>query len=186
MRSWPGERIADTLGESADKLRAAVGSASTDQLQQDVDLVFTKMPLWQATGVSTLEAVLHNWDAHARREPGATIPTPWAVTLGQAMANWASMIANRESAVDASGAYLLQVADGVGPVTITAQDGNVTAERGAAGAPDVTLHLTADQYVRLITGRLPLQPAIESGAVKVEGDAAKATGLNRIFTGIAN
>ena len=74
--------------------------------------------------------------------------------------------------------------DGVGPVTVTAQNGHLAVEQAEAGAPDVTLALSADQYVRLIAGRLPLDRVLEQRAVTAEGDSGRLLGLNRIFGGI--
>jgi len=72
----------------------------------------------------------------------------------------------------------------VGPVTISAENGRVTVEPGATKTPDATLDLTADQYARLMAGRLDLARATEWGDVTVEGDRTRALGLNRIFQGI--
>jgi putative sterol carrier protein len=144
------------------------------------------MPLWQGVYVGMIEAVYHNWDGRARREPNATIPTPWAQALATLSIETAAWLARQNEAQSAQGTYLLEVGDGVGPVTVSASEGTVRTGGGRQGTPDVTLHLTADQYVRLLAGRLPLRPAIESGEVTVEGDRGRAEGLNRIFAGIAN
>lgn len=185
LKQLPGREIADRMSDGAKGLVPAVEGATPEHLQQEVDLGF-KVPLWQAMYVCMLEAVIHNWDGRARREPGATIPAAWARELAGFSVEFAAMVANRDAAGEAAGRYLLQVSDGVGPITVTAAEGSVTVERGQAGTPDVTVHLTPDQYMRLVAGRLPLGPAIESGEVSVDGDSSRAAGLNRIFAGIGN
>jgi hypothetical protein len=67
-----------------------------------------------------------------------------------------------------------------GPVTLRWADGAVQATRGAPDAPDVTLHLSEEALVRLLSGRLPLA-TIESGAVRVEGARPAAFLLSRAF-----
>ena len=184
MKSWSSAQLTDRIEEAAAEIRAAVEEATSEQLRQPVDMGFMHMPMWRATFVSAVEAVFHNWDARARREPAATIPTEWAATIGAAIHYMAPIVASKEGAAEAAGRYLLHVGDGVGPVTITARDGNVTVEQGEADMPDVTLHLTADQYGRLVAGRLNVAEALERGEMTVEGDHTRATGLNRIFQGV--
>jgi len=184
LKRLPGKDIADRLMEAGRSLPPAVEEASADQLEQTVDMGFTAMPLWRAVGVNMMEAVYHNWDGRVGRAPDATIPTAWAQQVTTFATDFAPTVARLE--VDAAGWYLLRVGDGVGPVTLTADDGRVVLERDASGTPDVTLRLTADQYVRLLGGRLPLDAAIEDGRVSVEGSRDRAVVLNRIFAGIAN
>ena len=185
LKQLPGRAIADRMFEASKELVPAVEGATVEQLQQTVDLGFT-LPLWQALGVCMLEAVLHNWDGRAKREPGATIDTNWAQALSGFSVDFAPMLAHREAAQQAAGRYLLDVGDGVGPITVTAAEGEVTVERGRVGTPDVTVHLTADQYMRLLAGRLPLDPAMDRGEIAVEGDRPRAEGLNRVFAGIGS
>ncbi len=104
--------------------------------------------------------------------------------LAGGMPDFAPLVASKEGASAAPGRYLLQVGDGVGPVTIIARDGRVTLERDAVGTPDVTLLLTADQYARVVAGRLDLARATEQGDITVEGDRSRALSLNRVFQGI--
>ncbi len=184
FKTLPPNELADTLEQAADSIVSSVDEATTEHLQQTVDLGFTKMPLWQATFVCLFESVYHHWDARSGGDPAATVPTPWAQQLATRAVEFAPLIASREAAGGAPGRYVLQVGDGVGPVTVTAQGGEVTIERGALDRPDVTARLSADQYVRLLAGRLDLARAIETGEVPVQGDRDRASGLNRIFPGV--
>lgn len=186
LKTLPPSELAATLADAATEVEVSVGEASLEQLQEAVDMGFTEMPIWMATYISMLEAVLHNWDARAGRDPNATVPTEWAVALAGMISQLASQIARQKAAGEAPGSYLLQVSDSVGPVTIVAGDGGVSVQPGSSGAADTTLYLDADQYVRLITGRFPLASAVGSGRVRLEGNRDRAAALNRIFAGIAN
>ncbi len=104
--------------------------------------------------------------------------------LAGGMTDFAPMVASKEGASAAPGRYLLQVGDGVGPVTVIARDGRVTLESGVVGTPDATLSLTADHYARIVAGRLDLVRATEQGDVTVEGDRSRALALNSVFQGI--
>jgi len=184
LKRLPGRDMADHLMEAGRSLPPAVEGASADQLEQTVDMAFSVMPLWRAVGINMLEAVFHNWDGRVGRAPDATIPTEWAQQLATFATSFVPIVARHD--VDAAGRYLLRVGDGVGPVTLTADDGRVVLERDESGTPDVTLRLTADQYVRLLAGRLPLDAAIDDGRVSLQGSRERAVVLNRIFSGIAN
>jgi uncharacterized protein (TIGR03083 family) len=184
MKSYPRDRITHDMEDAAHDLWSAIDEASTDQLRQPVDMGFTRLPIWRATFVSANEAVVHNWDARAGLDPTATIRAEWAVVLSRGMNEFAPLIASKEGISEAPGTYLLRVGNGVGPVTITARDGKLTVKPGSAGSPDVTLDLTADQYVRLVEGRLNLAEALERGDIAVEGARERTTALNQIFRGI--
>lgn len=184
LKTLPPAELADRLQEAADALPAEIEAASPAQLQEEVDLGWTAMPLWRATYVALSEAVYHDWDLHVGREPDATIPTPWAQTLATGTARFAEMIASGDGMTSSPGRYLLQVGDGVGPVTMMAEHEHLRVEQGASGSAEVTAWLSADQYVRLVAGRLPLERALAQGQVRGEGDRARLLGLTRIFRGI--
>ncbi len=184
LKRLPERDMADRLMEAGRSLPPAVEGGSADQLEQSVDMGFSTMPLWRAVGINMMEAVFHNWDGRVGRAADATIPTEWAQQLAAFATNFAPFVARHD--VDAAGRYLLRVGDGVGPVTVIAADGPVVLESDESGTPDVTLQLTADQYVRLLAGRLPLDAAIDDGRVSLQGSRERAVVLNRIFAGIAN
>lgn len=186
MKTWSLERQHARLDQAAAELRAAVDEAIPRYTQETVDIGWARVPLWQSTYVILMEGVYHDWDTRAGREPDTTIPTAWAVDLAQAVDFSAPLIAHQEAVQAASGRYLLQVGDGAGPITVVAKGGELTVEKGAQGTPDVTLHLTADQCVRLVAGRFSLLGPVESGSVRAEGDRGRIDELNRIFGGIAN
>jgi len=186
LKQLPPDQIADRMDAAARELPANVEAATPEQLRRDADLGWTVMPLWQGLGIGLQEAVVHNWDGRIGRDPDATIRTAWAKILASRMAAFAPRVARSNAARQFPGRYLLDVGDGIGPIMIVAGPDGVHVEPGNTDNPDVTLHLTADQYVRLIDGRLPLKDSIARGRVQVEGDTATAEALNQIFLGIAN
>jgi uncharacterized protein (TIGR03083 family) len=184
LKTLPAAELADRMEQAARDIPPAVAEATPAQLQQSVDVGFTTLPLWQATALPVMEAVYHHWDARAGREPEATIPPSWAVPLAALLVEVAPLIAQRDGALAAPGRYLFQIGDGVGAMTITVQEGQVRVERGALGPPDVTLHLSADRYARLLAGRLDLARALDRGEAQLEGERGRALALTRIFAGI--
>lgn len=186
LKRLPVDQIGERQVKASEELVTAVDEATPEQLREQVSMGWTKLPLWNGLYVSLMEAVYHNWDAHAVRDAPATIPTPWAQLLATNSAQIVPGVAHRKWVEAYPGTYLFRVGDGVGPVTVIARDGKLTAEEGETAAPDLTLHLAADQYVRLIAGRLRLERDLEARAVQAEGDRTKVAGLAQIFKGIAN
>jgi uncharacterized protein (TIGR03083 family) len=184
LKTLPAAELADRMEQAARDIPPAVAEATPAQLQETVDVGWTTLPLWRATALPVMEAVYHHWDARAEREPQAAIPPSWAVALAELLVEFAPLIAHRDGAVAAPVRYLFQVGDGVGAMTVAVQDGQVRVERGAQGPPDVTLHLSADRYARLLAGRLDLARALDRGEVQLEGERGRALELTRIFAGI--
>jgi alkyl sulfatase BDS1-like metallo-beta-lactamase superfamily hydrolase len=186
MKGWPVEKLARAVDSAGEELRSVIQGATPDHMRATVDVGFARLPLWQATYISLSEAVYHGWDARVGRNPEATIDTPWALQLALGMEWFAPQVAHRTAATTGGGRYLLRIGDEIGPMTVVVQDDNVALLPGEAGQADAALTLTADQFVRMIAGRLDLGRLIERRAVEVEGDTARVAVLQRIFHGIAN
>ena len=76
--------------------------------------------------------------------------------------------------------YELRV-DGA-PYTITADDGHITVERGAAIDAVVRVALDLDTFMQLGMGRLSVKDAREKGLTKVEGDKEAVARYTRLLT----
>jgi hypothetical protein len=174
------------LREAAGEFPYALGDASPGALDRKVDLGWDKIPIWQATQIGAMEGVFHGYDARAVLQPESIIPTPWAVQVDPGLVDIAPFLAHRKGIDSSSGTYVLRIGDGIGPVTVTVYDGRLSVQRGEAGTPDVTVQLTAEQFGRLLTGRLKIGSTKPRDQVTVEGDRDRALDLNRIFAGIAN
>jgi uncharacterized protein (TIGR03086 family) len=186
MKTWSRERLVTRLREAAGEFPYALGTAAPGELNREVDLGWARVPIWQATHTGAMEGVFHGWDARAVLQPEATIPTAWAVQIDPGLVDVAHFLAHRKGIDSSSGTFRLQVGDGIGPVTVTVYDGQLSAQRGASGTADVTVHLTAEQFGRLICGRLKIGSTKQRDQVTVDGDRDRAFDLNRIFAGIAN
>jgi len=184
LKTLSPAELANQLQQAADAIPTEIEAAAPADLEEEVDLGWTRMPLWRATFVAMEEGVYHDWDLHVGRDPGATIPTPWARTLASGMVFFAPLIASPDGASASPGRYLLHIGDGVGFMTLTAESGHLTLTSGVSGTPDVTVSLTIDQYVRLIAGRLPLEHALQDGSVTIEGKRDTFLGLAGIFRSI--
>lgn len=185
LDSLSADQLLDTLVANTHDFQNMVGRATPDQLRQMAQLPFGSFPLWTVATIVAIENVVHNWDAHAGREPQARIPVSWSVPVARAMPGWAPALASGDRA-GAEGTYLFEVGDGVGPVTLQIQSDGVTIAPGQTGDPDVTLHLTSDQYIRLLWGRLNVLEAVQAGALRTDGDPSRAAQLNKVFAGIGN
>lgn len=181
MFEWEPQRIVERIAQGADEIPPAVDEATEEQLETRVDMGFDKIPMWRATLIGAMEGVLHDWDTKARREEHPEIPREWALNIAGGISEFVPLIAHRRQVSKAPGVYLLEVED-FGPATVVARGDDVSLEAGAHTAPDVTLVLTPDEYVRLLTGRL----GEDLETIRLEGDGRRVAGLARIFSGIAN
>ncbi len=184
LKTLPPVELTDRLQQAADAIPTEIEAATPADLEEVVDLGWTRMPLWRATFVAMEEGVYHDWDLHVGRDPGTSIPTPWARALASGMGTFAPLIASPDGISTSPGRYLLRVGDGVGFMTLTAESSRLTLTPGASGTPDVTVSLMIDQYVRLIAGQLPLERALQNGSVTIEGARDTFLGLAGIFRGI--
>jgi len=119
----------------------------------------------------------------AKREPHATIPDEWASPIALTIHHAVPFIANHEAASAAPGRYLFRVGKDSVPVTIVVDADGIEAVEDVVGTPDVTLHMTPDQYIRLVWGRLDVRREAAAGEIRVEGDVDRAAQLNSIFRG---
>ncbi len=184
LKQLPAAELARRTEEAGRAIQDAVEEATDANLEVPVDLGWTDMPLWMATSVAVIEGAIHNWDARVGRDPSATIPVEWAKRLAPPVTEMVPMVARAQAAQGDPVTFQLDVADGIGPKTIRAAAGQVSIEGGSTAHPDVTLRLTADQYVRLLTGRFDLSTAGDDAVIEGPHDVAQK--LNSIFAGIAN
>lgn len=185
MKRMEAQELADRTEDAARSIQSSIEEATDDNLASSVDLGWMSMPLWRATSVAAMEAVLHNWDVRVGLDPDATIPDKWARVLMEAVTTAAPQFARGDAIQRHPGVYVLTVGNGVPPTAIHARDGKVTVERSEAADADVTLNVTVDQYVRLFTGRLDVS-RVPAETLTAQGDPSRVHGLTAIFPGIAN
>lgn len=67
------------------------------------------------------------------------------------------------------------------PVYVVIRDGACTVTDGTAEAADLTLSLSDDDLIGLLTGKLDGMMAMMTGRLKLHGDLGLATQLGRYF-----
>lgn len=67
------------------------------------------------------------------------------------------------------------------PVYATIKDGVCTVTEGQAAAPNITLRLSDDDLVQLLTGKLDGMTAVMTGKLKLSGYMLLATQIPRWF-----
>src|SRR5690349_24324722 len=71
--------------------------------------------------------------------------------------------------------------DNGGSWYVTIKDGKAEVSQGTASAPNMTLSMSAQDYVDMILGKLNGQMAFMSGKLKISGDMGLAMKLQSLF-----
>jgi len=72
--------------------------------------------------------------------------------------------------------------DGGGEWNVAIADGNCQVGEGTHASPNMTMTMTAGDYVDMITGKLNGQMAFMSGKLKIAGDMGLAMKMQSLFT----
>jgi putative sterol carrier protein len=75
--------------------------------------------------------------------------------------------------------------DGGGAWYVTVKDGKATVTKGSVSSPNMTMAMTAEDYVDMNTGKLNPQVAFMSGKLKISGDMGLAMKLQTLFKPLA-
>jgi DNA-binding HxlR family transcriptional regulator len=84
-----------------------------------------------------------------------------------------------ERAGDLSAVYEIRI--GGQSFRVTVDDGELDLARGAAEAPDLVIEGEAGDLAALLTGRLDLEAALESGPLRIEGGKREASRFLHLF-----
>src|SRR5499425_1156836 len=71
--------------------------------------------------------------------------------------------------------------DNGGQWYVAIKDGKAEVSQGTAPSPNMTLSMTAQDYVDMITGKLNGQMAFMSGKLKISGDMGLAMKMQTLF-----
>jgi len=71
--------------------------------------------------------------------------------------------------------------DNGGSWYVTVKDGGATVSQGSAPSANMTLSMTAQDYVDMIMGKLNGQMAFMSGKLKISGDMGLAMKMQTLF-----
>ncbi len=87
-----------------------------------------------------------------------------------------------DQAVGLTAIYQWDLADeGGGLWHVDVADGTCTVHEGQAENPNITISVSADNFVRLITGKLDGTMAFMTGKLKIKGDMGLAMRLQTLF-----
>jgi uncharacterized protein (TIGR03083 family) len=156
--------------------------------QQRVRYYAGEVPLGEYLHWPLDELALHSWDIRAALDPTARLlPDTVRTHLHYVLATVDTV--EQEVPADArtrlagtAYAFLL-----TGPVlralALVVEADKVTAADRAPDGAAATLRLSAEAFIRLCAGRLPLPAAEAAGEVTIEGDRGAAMGLNTLLVG---
>ncbi|MFM1919818.1 MAG: hypothetical protein RLZZ303_1452 [Candidatus Hydrogenedentota bacterium] len=68
-----------------------------------------------------------------------------------------------------------------GKWAVKVADGDATVTEGASESPSITLTMTDENFVNLVTGKLNGQTAFLTGKLKIQGDMTLAMKLASVF-----
>jgi uncharacterized protein (TIGR03083 family) len=197
-----GERGSEVTAQRAIALRhdtteAALLQAFTDGYQRLHQVLLGlqpedwEKPCFHRRGVLSMreyvgrrlqELAMHGWDMRVAFDTSATVsepPLPVLVSLAQ---RW---LASPVPSLSAPVRYRFEVSRPV-PVrqdVLVTQDG-FHVESVTDTDADVTFRCTTRDYILFVYGRLPLDRAIHTGRLEIEGDHQQASLFSTLFLGI--
>ena len=71
--------------------------------------------------------------------------------------------------------------DGGGTYHISVNDGSMEVKEGPAASPNVTIKMTADDYVKMVNGQINGTMAYMKGQMKVSGNLMLAQKMQTVF-----
>jgi uncharacterized protein (TIGR03083 family) len=182
LLAQPRELIWSVLSERNEDYCEYLDSLDVAALPTPVDLTYVVIPVWQVALLRMSEIVLHHWDIRAGRQPDARLNSEGVPLALDLSLGGAGLLATHGEKTP--GTWQLDVqGPGGGPITVRVRGDQVTAQRGTAPSPDVTLSLASEALLRLFWGRLDLAADLDGGRARLDGDRAKALALQRLFPG---
>jgi hypothetical protein len=143
------------------------------------------LPVRDYVGIRLQELVIHGWDMRTAFDAAATLserPLPGLVGLAQ---RWLSNTFHPVPQLAVPVRYRFDVS---GPALLR-QDVLVSQESfqlvpAADVSADVTFHCHTGNYILLIYGRLPLDRAVATGRLEIEGNRELASLFPTLFQGV--
>jgi uncharacterized protein (TIGR03083 family) len=143
------------------------------------------VPTRDYVGIRLQELTIHSWDIRSAFDEAATLSEkPLPVLLERAQ-RW---LANTFSPTPSLAAPVRYRFDVSGPAAVrqdvlVSQDGFCIEPVAATGA-DVTFRCDTGDYILLVYGRLPLERALDTGRLKIDGSREQAALFNTLFRGV--
>ena len=143
------------------------------------------LPTRDYVGIRLQELTIHGWDMHAAFDAAATVSEPsLSVLLGLAQ-RWLFNTFHPTPSLPAPIRYRFDVSDPV-PVqqdVLVSQD-RFQCEPTTTGRADVTFRCHTGDYILFVYGRLPLDRAVDTGRLGLEGNREQAALFNTLFRGV--
>jgi len=171
-----------------DRMEAFLGyleSMAPEARERTVRFFAGEAPIAEYAQYRLSELSLHSWDIRVGLDPTARLLPTSARALWPHVLDNLNRRANAKAKAELDGAvYELEVFTPARQhVFLTVRDGAVAAQEEAAQPPLASLRLPAEAFIRLYSGRLPLEEAEAAGEVGISGDRAAALRLNSLFPG---
>jgi len=143
------------------------------------------LPTRDYVGLRLQELTIHGWDIRSAFDEAATVsecPLPVLVGLAQ---RWLSNTFRPTPSLSAPVRYRFDVSDPA-PVRqdiLVSQD-RFQIEPVTDSGADVTFCCHTGDYILLVYGRLPLDRAVDTGRLELEGNRGQALLFNTLFQGV--
>jgi len=178
VASPPEARVA-RFEESANRLQAALESLRPEDLDRRVWHRRGEIPLRQLPDQRLFEVVLHGWDI--RNAPAAPLPPDALGVMARILEYRLPLYFNRSGRMNFSGAFRFETAT---PAHAWGMD--IRENRAAPCPPEgrdfaARLFAPASDMVLLATGRADPAAKERAGALRIEGDRARAGALMGIL-----
>jgi uncharacterized protein (TIGR03083 family) len=143
------------------------------------------LPTRDYVSIRLQELAIHGWDIRVAFDAAATVSErPVPVLLGLAQ-RWLSNTFHPALSLSAPVRYRFDVSSPA-PVrqdVLVSQD-RFQIEPVANSGADVTFRCHTGDYILLVYGRLPLDRAVDTGRLEIEGNRAQASLFNTLFQGV--
>jgi uncharacterized protein (TIGR03083 family) len=185
-----GEQLFATYDAADDRLNRLLADLAPQQRQTPCFHPGGMVAAQNFMDLRLKELALHEWDIRAALEPAAHLSAaslPAVLeTISEAIASGSLRWAFWSGPTLASPVRYRFVITGLGPQkSDLVVDGNtVRMEDAGDSQPQVTFRCDTETYVLLVYGRLPLDDAMRSGRLVVEGDRELALAFGQWFRGI--
>jgi uncharacterized protein (TIGR03083 family) len=143
------------------------------------------LPARDYAGLRLQELTMHGWDIRSAFDAAASLPTgPLPIQVGIAR-RWLSNAFRPDPRLTAPIRYRFDV-PGPTPVRqdIVASPDGVQFMPATDGPADVTFRCHTGDYLLFVYGRLPVDRAVHTGRLKVEGNPASAQLFTTLFQGV--
>jgi uncharacterized protein (TIGR03083 family) len=143
------------------------------------------LPTRHYVGIRLQELTIHGWDIRSAFDAAATLSEPPLPILVPQAQRWLANTFRPASHLTAPIRYRFDIS---GPATVQ-QDVLVTRdefriEPVTATLADVTFRCSAGTYLLFVYGRVPLEQALRTGGMEMEGDREQAVLFNTLFQGV--